>query len=81
MIFLNDNSEASCPRLCATRKLARLLNLMDNRIGVTAAACPRWDVMGTLKLSTSSAACLDSQINIIWINKVCLNYSSMISSY
>ncbi|GKB44834.1 hypothetical protein Tco_0889776 [Tanacetum coccineum] len=38
-------NEANCPRLSATRNLARLLNLMDNRIGVTPAACPRWDVM------------------------------------
>ncbi|PWA85574.1 argonaute family protein [Artemisia annua] len=47
---IHDNvKSASCPRLSATRNLARLLNLMDNRIGVTAAACPRWDVMEDTK--------------------------------
>ncbi|GKA48264.1 hypothetical protein Tco_0741222 [Tanacetum coccineum] len=49
MIFFNDNSEASCPRLSATRNLARLLNFMDNCIGVTTAACPRWDVIEDTK--------------------------------
>lgn len=41
--------EANCPRLCDTSNLARLLNLMDNRIGVTPAPCPRWDVMEDTK--------------------------------
>ena len=37
-------SEAICPRQSATRSLTRLLNMTDNRIGVTPATCPRWDV-------------------------------------
>ncbi|GJY44390.1 reverse transcriptase [Tanacetum coccineum] len=49
MIFFNDNSEGSCLRLSANRNLPRLLNLMDNRIGVTGAACPRWDVIEDTK--------------------------------